>query len=40
MWHTRAFFMSCPIRTEAAVVFTEAEPGFIGIMNPLSDEVC
>lgn len=30
--------MRCPVRTGAAVVFTEAEPGFIGIVNPLSDE--
>lgn len=32
--------MRCPVGTEAAVVFTEAEPGFIGIVSPLSDEAC
>lgn len=32
------YLWDAPVRTGAAVVFTEAEPGFIGIVNPLSDE--
>lgn len=30
--------MRCPVGTDAALGFTEAEPGFIGIVNALSDE--
>lgn len=32
--------MRCPIQRDAAVISTEAEPGFTGIVNPLSDVAC